>query len=118
MKKVLAVGAVLAVLVVPATAFAAIGGWHVAAQQSARGQFATTATDATVNRPHKIAVYFGHGSGFVSWACSRGFSIGSWSHNFGPGFHTLGHVRGQGSCDVTASVGGSGRVTVQILTHR
>ena len=100
----------LAVAVVTLTAISGVAlasGWRVVSQHSASGQFAAVAASATVRHPHEIAVRFNGGSGFVAWACDKGYSIGSWSHNYGRGFHVLGHVYGKNSCDVTASVGGS-----------
>ncbi len=113
--------AVLTLITVLAIAGAASAssGWHVVAHRSASGGFAAAATSATVNHPHRIAISLTHGSGFVAWACSKGYtSISSWSRNYGAGFHELSHVYGKDSCDLTASVGGSGRVTVEILTRR
>ena len=116
-KLVVAIGAATVALTI-ASGVALASGWRVVAQRSAGGDFAVTATDATVHRPQHIAVRMIGGSGDIVWACSRGFSIGSWSRSFGRGLHELQHVRGQDSCDVTASIGGSGHVTVQILTHQ
>jgi hypothetical protein len=96
----------------------AVPGWHVVKQKSASGQFATVATSATLGHPNGIAVNLEGGSGFTTWACSRGVaSISSYSSNPGPGFHILAHTGGASSCDVVASVGGSGHVVVQILTR-
>ena len=83
--------------------------WRVVKSKSASGQFA--------KHPRGIAVRFvGNGvHGFAAWGCSRGLSVASWSRSYGRGLHTLGHVLGKDSCDVTASVSGQGRVTVQIL---
>jgi hypothetical protein len=91
--------------------------WHVVKSKSVSGQFAVTAISATIRHPLGLAVRLrGTGvQGHAVWACSKGFSVASWSHSYGGGFHILGHVRGKSSCDVTASVGGRGRVTVQIL---
>ena len=87
----------------------------VVAQNSASGDFAVTATSATINHPHRIGVRFSGGSGLAVWACSKGFSVSSWSRNYGRGLHWLPYVGGKGSCNVTVSVGGSGRVGVQII---
>jgi hypothetical protein len=84
-------------------------------QNSSSGAYAVTVTDATFNHPHRIAVRFSGGSGCVVWASDKGYSVGSWSRHYGRGLHWLAYVGGKDSCDVTASVGGSGRVKVQIL---
>jgi hypothetical protein len=110
-KFVTGAAALLAALAVTAAALAS--SWHVAASKSASGDFAATAVSATVNHPNRIAVRFA-GSGFAAWACSKGYSVSSYSRNFGSGFHELRHISGN-SCQVTASVAGSRRVRVQIL---
>lgn len=94
--------------------------WHVVKSKSVSGQFAVTATSATIKHPRGIAVRFlGSGvHGQAVWACSKGFSVASWTHGFGRGLHVLGHVSGKDSCNVTASVSGQGRITVQILKLR
>ena len=91
--------------------------WRVVKSKSVSGQFAATGISATIKHPRGIAVRFvGNGvHGFAAWCCSRGLSVASWSRSYGRGLHTLGHVLGKDSCDVTASVSGQGRVTVQIL---
>jgi hypothetical protein len=81
------------------------------------GDFTVTATSATVNTPKGIAVRL-VGSGFVVWACSKGFSVSSWSRQYGPGFHVLGHVRYKESCDVTASASGQGVARIQVYRAR
>jgi hypothetical protein len=116
MPKLLIVATVFILALGCATAFAS--GWHVVSKKSASGDFAVTATDATIRHPHKIAVSFSGGSGTAVWACDKGFSVSSWSRNYRAGLHQLPHVRGKDSCDVTASVGGEGRVVVRILTKR
>jgi hypothetical protein len=91
--------------------------WRVVKSKSVSGQFAVTAISATIRHPIGIAVRF-RGSGVQGqavWACAKGFSVASWTRRYGGGLHVLGHVRGKESCDVTASVGGQGRLTVQIL---
>jgi hypothetical protein len=91
--------------------------WRVVKSKTVTGQFATTAISATIKHPRGIAVRFiGIGvHGTATSACTKGFSISSYSHSWGRGLHVLGHVRGKTRCDVIASVGGSGRVRVQIL---
>jgi hypothetical protein len=111
--------AVAVVVLAPASSVAlAAGGWQVVATKTASGQFAATATNATVNHPSAIAVRLTGGSGLVVWACDSGDSVSSWSRNVSSGWHQLPHAAGRGSCDITASVGGTGRVSVQILSSR
>jgi hypothetical protein len=95
-------------------------GWRVVRSKSVSGQYALTVTSATVGHPKGLAVRFtGSGvSGQVLWVCSKGYSVASWTHAYGKGLHILGHVRGKDSCDVTASISGQGRITVQILKRR
>jgi hypothetical protein len=94
--------------------------WRVVKSKTVSGQFAATAVSGTIRHPLGIAVRFrGTGvSGMAAWACTKGFSVSSWSRSYGRGLHALGHVRGKGSCDVTASIAGQGRITVQILKAR
>ncbi len=118
--KFVAVGVVMTCLLAGAALGASALRWHVVKSKSASGQFAATGTYTTINHPRGIAVRFlGSGAqGVAAWGCSKGFSISSWSRSYGRGFHVLGHVRGKDSCDVTASVSGEGRVTVQVLKLR
>jgi hypothetical protein len=108
--------ALTATLLTLTVASAGVATARVVSQNSSSGAYAVTATGATINHPHRIAVRFSGGSGYVVWACDKGYSIGSWSRHYGRGVHWLPYVGGKDSCDVTASVGGSGRVGVQILT--
>jgi hypothetical protein len=91
--------------------------WRVVKSKSVSGQFAATGISATIRHPRGIAVRFsGSGvHGFAVWGCSKGISVASWSRSYGRGLHILGHISGKDSCNVTASVSGQGRVTVQIL---
>jgi len=96
----------------------ASAGWHVVKSRSASGQFAVTAITATVNRPQGIAVRLRGpvSTGTAVIACSRNFSVTSNSRSYKrAGLYVLPMMRRASSCDVVASVGGSGRVTVQIL---
>jgi hypothetical protein len=94
-----------------------IARWRVVKSKSASGQFALTGTSAMLRRPKGAAVRFigRNVQGSVVWACSKNFSIGSWSRDFRGGLHVLRFVRGKDTCNITASVTGEGRVTVQIL---
>lgn len=94
--------------------------WHVIGHASSSGDFATAAANGTAHRPHQLAVRLrGHGvSGFAAVACSKGIaSIGSKSTNYkGTGLHLLKLPFSRpSSCEVTASVGGSGHISIQIL---
>jgi hypothetical protein len=87
--------------------------WQLIRNKASYGDFTVTATSATVNRPKGIAVRI-VGSGTVIWACSRGFSVSSWSRQYRSGFHVLPYVRNKDTCDVTASASGQGVARVQI----
>lgn len=109
---------IAAALIFAAPAAAATAGWHIVKSGSATGQFAVKAVSASVNHPAGLAVRLvgqvQSGSGVVS--CSRNYGIASWSRSYShAGTFTLPMTRGADSCDVIASVGGAGRVTVQIL---
>jgi hypothetical protein len=117
-------GKVCVVLVVAGifAASAAAAGWRVIGHASSSGDFASAAASGTAKHPHQLAVRLtGHGvSGFGSVACSKGVaSIGSKSTNYaGAGLHLLKlPFSGADSCQVVASVGGQGHITVQILTR-
>jgi hypothetical protein len=117
----------LAVVVIAATpvasiAYAALPG-RVVASKSATGQFAVTAVNADVKKPKGIWVNLigkGVNTGLAVIACERNFSVSSNSKNMkAPGLYRLPiQPVGANSCQVTASVGGSGRVTVQIRAKR
>jgi hypothetical protein len=121
MKKMLIIGTaalVLATATTPALSSPSSSStWRVVKSKSVSGQFAATGVSATTRHPRGIAVRFiGSGvQGFAAWGCSKGISVASWSRSYGRGLHILGHVTGKDSCNVTASVSGQGRVTVQIL---
>jgi hypothetical protein len=104
---------------IASTAFAdASGGWKVIAHKSVSGEFAVTAVNASANHPRGLEVrLIGHvQSGNAVVACSKGYSVSSNSREYShSGTFGLPMTRGADSCDITASVGGSGKVTVQIL---
>lgn len=94
---------------------------RVIASAKAAGEFALTSTSA--RKSNAKAIYlraYGRGlSAHAVVACSRGFSIGSKSKSF----RTMLPARlyrlplpFAGSCDVTASLSGEGRIRLQILT--
>jgi hypothetical protein len=96
--------------------------WRVIGHASSSGAFAATAANGTAKHPHQLAVRIkGHGvSGFAAVGCSKGIaSIGSKStHYSGVGLHLLKlPFRRPSSCSVTASVGGSGRISIKILAR-
>ncbi len=113
MKRLIVPLVIMAALATPSVASAA--GWKVVKKKSVSGQFAVTATSATINSPHKIAVDLIGGRGSIVWACSKGFSISSSTKTYGPGLHQLANTAGKSSCNVTASIDGSGHLTLEIL---
>jgi|SRR5579862_5096225 len=99
----------------------AVSGWRVVAHASASGQFAATATTATVQHPKALAVKLigPVSSGDVAVSCTKGFSISSNSRTYShSGLFRLPMTHGADSCDIVASVGGSGHITVQVLARR
>ena len=111
--------AIAAALVVAVPAFGA--SWHVVKSKSVSGQFAVTAFNATVRRPlaMKIRLQGAINNGTAVVACSRGFTVSSYSRSYsGPGTHTLPiRPRRAGSCQVTVSFGvsgGTGRTTLYV----
>ena len=112
----------LLALVLAASATAAITGWQVVKSGSASGQFAIKSITATVNHPAGIEVRLSGGAsnGNAVISCTKGFSsVASWSRTWShAGTYRMPMTRGANSCLVVAAVGGSGRVTVQILAYR
>lgn len=104
---------IMGALTLPTVAIA--GGWTVVKKKSTSGQYAATVADATITRPHRIAVEFIHGTGDVAWVCDSGVSVAEWSKQYGAGLHQLAHVSGKDSCTITAEVSGQGHITVEIL---
>lgn len=104
-------------LALPASASSSASTWRVVNSTGVSGQSATTKTSATILYPRGIAVRFvGTGvRGTARWSCRKGLRISSWSRSWGGGLHVLRHVSGKTSCHVVASIGGSGRIKVQIL---
>jgi hypothetical protein len=108
----------LAIALVLGTTSATASGWRVVRSGSSTGDFAVKSISATVAHPHALAVRMigrvDSGMGVVS--CSKGLGVASWSRSYSSaGTFRLPMTPGAGSCDVVASIGGSGRVTVQIL---
>ena len=112
----------LTALIAAGAALAASSNWGVVKSKSASGQFAVTATSVTIKHPRGMAVRFSGGvsNGTAVVACSRGVTISAYSRSYSSkGLRTLPiRPRHADSCDITAGVGGSGRITVQILTWR
>ena len=107
--------------VVAASATAAATGWRVVKSGSSSGDFAVKAISASVNHPKAMEVRLlgrvTSGNGTV--ACSKNFGIASWSRTYTrAGTYRLPQTRNADNCQIVASVGGSGRVTVQILAYR
>lgn len=117
LKKVPVILALAGILAATASA----GAWHVVKSGSSSGQFAIQSINATVNHPVALGVRLAgrvdNGTAIVS--CSKGFGVASWSRDYShAGSFRLPQTRGADSCDVVASVGGSGKVVVQILAYR
>jgi hypothetical protein len=116
-KRTIAFG-VLTALATASVAFGAASGWRVVKQGAQSGDFAVTSISATIGHPSGIAVrLIGQVTGGNAiWACTKGFGVSSWMRRYNhAGFYVVPFVRGNDSCDVTASVAGYGRVVVQIL---
>jgi hypothetical protein len=108
----------LAVALAFGVASAAASGWRVVGSGSSTGEFALKSISATVAHPRALGVRFiGHvDSGMAVVSCGKGFGVASWSRSYSnAGTFRLPMTRGADSCDVVASTGGSGRVTVQVL---
>jgi len=95
-------------------------GWKVVKSRSISGLFAFTATTATVAapKPRGIAVKFigKVNTGNAVIGCTKGFDVSSASRVYKrAGLYVLPMMRGADGCHVAASIGGSGKVTVQIL---
>lgn len=115
--------AALAVLVVSLSfaGLALAASWHVVKSKRVSGEFAVTAVSATISHPRALAIKLigsGVSNGEAVVACSRGFSTSAHSASYnGPGFYRLRIMRHASSCQVTASVGGSGTLRVKILKY-
>jgi hypothetical protein len=114
MRRVLVIVALLALTAPVAEATI----WRVVKSGSATGDFAVKAVTADIRRPTGIAIRLkgavSNGSGVVS--CSKGYGIASWHRSYTrAGLFVLPMTGGAATCTVIASVGGTGRVTVQIL---
>ena len=117
MKKGLALAFLLAA-VFAGIASASLPG-HRVASKSASGQFAVTAVNATVKHPHAVYLRLvGRiSSGTVVIACSRGtatISSNSYTHNRAGLYKVPIRPARADSCQLVASGGGSGRITVEL----
>jgi hypothetical protein len=106
--------------VVATTALAA--GWHTVGRGSAGGDFAIATADGDASHPSALAVSVRGGgiSGMAIVTCDKGISsIGSKTTNFsGSGLHRLKFPMSHpASCNVVASVSGSGRLSLKILAR-
>jgi hypothetical protein len=114
--------AALAVCTVPVVSGAAGLPGIVVAHKSVSGSLAVTAVTAAVPRPQGLWVRLVGKvtTGTAVVACTRGSSISSNAYPYrAAGLYRV-PVRPTGAeiCDVVASVGGSGRVTVEIRAAR
>jgi len=104
-----------------ATANAAAPPGKLKAGKSASGAFAVTSVSATINRPRNIWIRLTGGveSGTAIVTCSRGFTISANNYDYKRAGTYRVPIRPAraGSCDVVASVGGSGRIRVEIRAN-
>ena len=121
-RRELPIAAVLSVSLawVAATGAAAAPG-KLRAGKTVSGAVAVTAVNATVESPHGIWVRFigDVTTGTAVVACSRGMSISSNHYSYGRAGTYKVPIRPAraGSCDVIASIAGSGRVRVEIRAN-
>lgn len=101
---------VAAALLSAAPAFAA--SWHLVKSKSVSGEFGVTAFNANVKHPLKMKLVLSGatGDGDVAVACSRGFTISSYSHSYSRAgtFQLAVRPKKAGSCQVTVSLEASG----------
>lgn len=111
--------AIVVALLVSAPAFGA--SWHKVKSKSVSGESAVTAFNATVRHPlaMKIQLRGAIDSGMAVVACSRSFTVSSYSRSYSrAGTYKLPiRPRRAGRCQVTVSFGvsdGSGRATLDV----
>lgn len=108
-------------LVLVVSASAALPG-KIVAHKSVSGAFAVTAVHATVAKPKGLWVRFVGKvtTGTAVVACSRGSSISSnpYSYQRAGVYRLPVKPAGADSCEVIASIGGSGQVTVEVRALR
>jgi hypothetical protein len=117
MKRCIIAGLVL-VAVFAGTASAALPG-HRVASKTASGEFAVAAVHATVKHPHALYLRLvGRiSSGMIVVACSRGYtpiSSNSYERNRAGLYRVPVRPARADSCQLVASTGGSGRITVEL----
>lgn len=110
--------AMLVVLVFAGTVLALVLPGRVVGRGSASGQFAIASASAEVSRPKAIYVRLvgNVNNGTFILGCSKGFNISANNYNRNrAGLYRL-PVKplGADTCSVTAAVGGSGRIVVEI----
>ena len=118
MRRQLALFGGIIALCATGSAIADTGGWRILKAGSAGGNFAARSIHATVSRPQALAVrLFGNvDTGMQIVSCRKGARVATWRVSYSrPGTFPLPMTRGARSCDIVASVGGPGRVTVQIF---
>jgi hypothetical protein len=120
MKRAVLSAALLGAVVFAASAHAAT--WHGIGHAASSGSIATAAANATVHHPHQLAVKLtGQDvSGFAAVACSRGLaSLGTKTTSYtGAGLHHLKLPSKKATaCQVTATLGGTGKISIKILTR-
>jgi hypothetical protein len=116
-KKCLVFGLVFAA-VFASVAAAALPG-HRVASKTASGQLAVTAIHATVKHPNAVYLRLvGRvNTGMIVIACSRGYatiSSNSYNHNRAGLYRVPIRPARADSCQLVASAGGSGRITVEL----
>jgi hypothetical protein len=105
------------------SAGAAVAAWRVVGSATSSGQFAVAAANGTARHPRQLAVrVIGGGSkvsGMAVVSCSRGLgSLGSSTTNIRGKMTTLKlPMRNADSCEIIASMSGSGYPKVQILAR-
>jgi hypothetical protein len=108
-----------AVCVVPANSAVVPG--KLRAGKSAAGQFAVTSVTASINKPRGIWVRLTGGveNGTAVVSCSRDFTISANSYDYKRAgtYKVPIRPRAADRCQVVASVGGSGRVRVEIRAN-
>jgi hypothetical protein len=117
MKKCIIIGLVLAA-VFAGVAYAALPG-HRVASKTASGQFAVAAVNATIKHPNAVYLRLvGRiSSGTIVIACSRGYttiSSNSYDRNRAGLYRVPVRPARPDSCQLIASAGGSGRITVEL----
>ena len=122
MKNIIVAGIAALALVSASIAAASTPPGKVVARKTVSGAFAVGAINATVKKPTGLWVRFTGKvtTGTVVVACSRGFSISSNSYQYkkaGTYRIPIRPARAD-SCELVASVGGSGRISIELRATR